>query len=219
MILHNHEQGSDEWRRCKLGVPSASNFSRLVTGTGKPSASLSDYAAELASEMYAGKTLDEFDGNIWMNRGRELEAEAISWLEFTRDIIIQRVGFCTLDDGSAGCSPDGLIGDDEGVECKCLKAERFIEVNTYFNKHGRCPPAYTAQVQGSLWVTGRARWTLLFYNRDLPPLAIAVTPDPAYHAQLAEAVRQVCKERDAVLASLRREQTEVPKGRDMLGAG
>ena len=157
--------------------------------------------------------------DTWMSRGKDMEAEAVAWFEFTRDVEAQRVGFCTTDDGAAGCSPDALIGADEGLETKCLKAESHIAVRTYFDKHGKPEPKYMPQVQGALWITARPRWTLLFYNRDLPPLPITVLPDLAYHAALAEAVRQVCRERDAYLAELRRDQTHVPESRNMLGAG
>lgn len=219
MIISDHPQGSEGWLLARLGVPSSSNFSRMVTGTGKPSAQIRGYASELASELFAGKSLDDFDGNTWMQRGKEMEQEAVNWYEFTHDLTAQRVGFCTRDDGLAGCSPDALIGDDAGLEIKCLKAERHIEARTYFEKHGKCQPTYTPQVQGSLWVTGRKRWTLLFYSRDLPPLEVPITPDAAYHEMLEKAVRQCCTERDEILTALRRDQQEVPAPRDTFMEG
>ena len=40
MIILDHEQGTEEWFAARLGKPSASNFSKLITATGKPSSSL-----------------------------------------------------------------------------------------------------------------------------------------------------------------------------------
>ncbi len=197
-------QGSEAWYLARLGVPSASNFKRIVTntldanGTYKMSGSLNGYAAELAAEVFAGKTLDQFDGNFFMNRGKENEAEARALYAFTNDVEVQEVGFVTTDDGLAGCSPDGLMADGGGLEIKMQKAENHLKTVEYFKKHGTAEPKYTQQVQGGLWVTGLAYWAQLFYHPDLPPLVIRQKPDAA--------------ERDAQLASLRRHQTHIPEG-------
>jgi len=36
MIILDHEQGTEEWFAARLGKPSASNFAKLITQTGKP---------------------------------------------------------------------------------------------------------------------------------------------------------------------------------------
>ena len=203
MIVHNVDQGTPEWKLLRLGKPTASEFSRLVTSKGVRSASLEGYAREMASEQYAGKSLSDFDGNTWMDRGRALEADAIALYEFTHDVTVQRVGFCTDDAERYGCSPDALVGDDAGLEIKCLKAERHIEAVQYHAKHKREPSGYIQQVQGGLFITGRAHWDLMFYNPDLPPLIIRIAPDPTFHAALATALDAVITERDAALATLR----------------
>ena len=205
MILHNVLQGSPEWKACRVGIPTASEFKRLVTSTGKPSESLALYAGELAAELFAGKSLDQFDGNTWMDRGKEMEAEAVRLYEFTNDVEAQRVGFITNDAGTAGCSPDALIGDDGGLEIKCLKSERHVEAVHYYKKHAKTPSAYVLQVQGSLMITGRAFWDLMFHHPDMPPLVIRNTPDPAIHAALAQGIAAVIAARDEQLRSLRGE--------------
>lgn len=211
MIIHDVIQGTPEWVQCRLGIPTASSFSRLVTSTYKPSSSLTGYAGELAAEMFAGMPLEGFDGNVWMNRGKEMEAEACDLYAFTTDANVQKVGFVTLDDGSAGCSPDALVNDDGGLEIKCLKAERHIAAVHYHQKHGRCPTDYVQQVQGSLLITGRAWWDLCFYHPDMPPLVIRHTPDPAMFAALTAGIAAVCRERDDQLASLRKQQQYIPE--------
>lgn len=210
MIIHTCLQGSPEWAALRIGIPTASNFSRLVTGKGAPSTSLAGYARELAAEMFAGKSLDVFDGNAWMDRGKIKEAEAVALYEFTKDIAVERVGFVTNDSKTAGCSPDALVGEDGGLEVKCLKAESHIEVVTYHNKHGRCPPKYLPQVQGSLMITERNFWDQMFYHPDLPPLVVRNVPDVEWQASLKKAFDEVITERDKILAMMRHDQTHIP---------
>lgn len=208
MIVHDVPQGSPEWKALRVGIPTASEFSRLVTNTLKDgeyklSASLEGYARELAAELFAGKQMSDFDGNVWMDRGKEKEAEAVALYEFTTDAAISSVGFITTDDGLCGCSPDALVGDDGGLEVKCLKAESHVEVMAYYKKHGHAPVKYTQQVQACLWITGRAFWDQLFYHPDLPPLTVRQTLDPLQAAAFAKAVAAVIAERDYTLAQLR----------------
>ncbi len=214
-IIHDVEQGSPEWASLRAGIPTASEFGRLVTGTGAPSKSLDGYARELAAEVFAGKPLTSFDGNAWMDRGRLLEEEAVKLYEFTNDATVQKVGFITNDANTAGCSPDGLIGDDSGLEIKCLKAESHLEVVTYHNKHGRCPPKYTPQVQGCLYITGRKTWTQMFHHPDLPPLIVVCEPDPTWQALLANQIARLIKVRDETLAIMRKEQSHIPDSRGL----
>ena len=209
MILITCTQGSPEWKLVRVGIPTASEFSRLVTNTIKDgtytlSSSLPGYARELAAELFAGKTLDAFDGNTWMERGKDLEREAADYFAFTQDAELQEVGFITNDAGTCGCSPDRLVDGVSGLEIKCLKAESHVELLGYHEKHGCAPPKYTQQVQGALLITGFKSWRQLFYHPDLPPLVITQVPDMVMHASLDKAVTQVLKERDEHLAILRR---------------
>lgn len=208
MIIHDIPQGSAEWKLLRLGIPTASEFSRLITSKNAPSASLPLYAGELAAELYAGKSLSEFDGNTWMERGKDMEQEAADLYAFTTDRNVQTCGFITMDDGLCGCSPDRLVDDDGLLEIKCQKAERHLESLHYYAKHNKCPPGKVQQTQGQMWVTGRKWSDLMFYHPDLPPLIIRQTPDLAMHAALAEGVKAVIAERDAQLSTLRQQHKQ-----------
>jgi hypothetical protein len=59
MRINNHVQGSDEWLQSRLGKPTASNFGKLITPTGKPSASADGYINELIAQRITGE-LPEF---------------------------------------------------------------------------------------------------------------------------------------------------------------
>jgi hypothetical protein len=107
------EQGSAEWLSLRLAIPTASQFHRILTPkTRKFSEGSRTYMHELLAEWLIGTSITTGSGTGYMERGTQLEAEAASWYELQRDLSITRAPFYLLDDGSAGCSPDYLAGDD-----------------------------------------------------------------------------------------------------------
>ncbi len=205
MIIHDVTQGTAEWLTLRAGIPTASNFSMLVTSTGERSKSLAGYALTLAGEMFAGKPLEVWDGNQWTDRGKELEAEAIRLYEFANDTEVKRVGFVTDNDKSHGCSPDGFVGQDGMVEIKCLKPENHIKAILYFQAKGSCPTDYIQQTQGQLLIAERQWCDLIFYHPALPLLTIRQTPNVAIHAALVDGLVTVKLERDRIVDALRRQ--------------
>ena len=55
MVVLNIAQGSEAWMRARLGIPTASNFKRIITGTGAPSGCAAQYMNELLAEWRTGK--------------------------------------------------------------------------------------------------------------------------------------------------------------------
>ena len=202
MIIHDVQQGSDEWLALRAGIPTGSEFSKLVTSQAKPSKSMSDYAAILAAEAYAGHPVDAWNGNQYTDRGTELEPAARATYEFEKGVKVQEVGFITDDLKRWGCSPDGLVGDDGMVEYKCQIAKCHIQTLLYFKKHGKCPTNYYAQCQGEMFVAERQWNDLVFYHPDLPTITIRQTPDPVLVAELEKQLLAVCAERDEILRTL-----------------
>ena len=107
------EQGSEEWLNARLGVPSASMFAKIVTTKGAWSTQADGYINQLIAEDLTGEPTP-FYQNEHMARGTELEPEARSAYEFMNDVVVEQVGFCLHDTMRAGCSPDGLVGDEGG---------------------------------------------------------------------------------------------------------
>jgi hypothetical protein len=199
MIIHDLEQGTDEWHRLRAGMPTASEFSKLVTSKGEYSKSIDQYALTLAGELYAGKPLDRFDGNQWTERGHELEGQARSDYEFSNSVEVVQTGFVTDDDKTHGCSPDGFVNDDGLIEIKCLKAESHISAIIYHHKYKKCPPKYVQQTQGQMMVTGRKWCDLMFYHPDLPSLVIRQERDLKLFRALNDAIEVVIEDRNAAL--------------------
>ncbi len=200
MIIHDDlEQGTKEWFDVRLGIPTGSKFKDLITSTGAPSKSMAAYAANLAGDLYAGKSLDSFEGNQWTDRGTELESEARALYQFDTGNDVTEVGFITPDSGLYGVSPDGLIGDDGLVEFKCLKTSNHIAALIYYDKHKKSPTTYVQQVQGQMMVADREWCDLVFYHPDLPMLVIRNEPDNGICEGLRGQLDLVIKERDKIL--------------------
>jgi len=201
--IHMVEQRSAEWGQLRCGIPTASEFGRLVTSKGEPSKSAADYAIDLAGEKYSGKPeLDAWEGNSYTDRGTELEDKAIALYEFNQDATVNRVGFVTDDAEEIGCSPDGLVGEDGMIEIKARRGRNHIKAILYHRKHGRCPPDYVQQTQGQMMICARAWCDLVFYHPKLPLLIIRQTPDEKLQAALTEQLTLVCRERDSILKEI-----------------
>lgn len=207
MIIHDCLQGSPEWFALRAGLPTSSEFSKLITSTGELSKTLPTYAITLAGEKYAGKPLDAFEGNSYTDRGTLLEPDARSSYSFLHDYLVTEVGFVTDNDCRLGCSPDGFINGltagDGLVEFKCLKAENHIKALLYYKKHKKCPPDYVQQTQGQMLVCEREWCDLFFYHPDLPPLTIRQGRDEKLQTLLLSAVDQVISEREKILADIK----------------
>ena len=201
MIVHDVEQRSPEWSALRCGRPTASDFNRLITSSGKPSSSLSDYAATLAAELYAGRQLEAWQGSQWTERGIELEPEARSHYEFVNGVEVRQVGFVT--DGEAGCSPDGFVGDDGMVEFKCLSPWNHVQAYAYWRRSGDIFSTYVAQVQGQLLLCRRKWVDLVFYHPDLPSFTARILPDKQFHAALVGQLRTCIAERNELVELLR----------------
>ena len=172
------EQGSLEWMQARLGMPTASQFDRLLTPkTLKPSSGHFKYRAELLAEWLMGQPL-EWGTNAYMERGTELEDEARNYYAMLRGVDVAQVGFLTRDDGLAGGSPDGLIDPIGGLEIKCPMAAQHVR--TMLGED----IGYKGQMQGYMYLTDREWWDFLSYNPELPPVIKRVERDEKYLAAL-----------------------------------
>ena len=95
MIIHPAEQAAaPRGSRPRLGIPTSSQFSRILTPGGKLSASRDGYLAELIAEWALGEQFSEFAGTEWTERGHILEGEARAAYGLLRDADVTEVGTC-----------------------------------------------------------------------------------------------------------------------------
>ena len=192
------EQRSPEWFAARLGVPSASQFGKVVTPTGKSSTQADGYLNKLVAEILTGES-DQPEANDAMIRGTVLEPEARAYYELIGGTV-EEVGFCLHDDGF-GCSPDGLAGDTGLLEIKCPLSHTHVE----YLREGVLPGLYVPQVQGQLLVTGREWCDFLSYHPDMRPLLIRVERDEKFIKTLHEALIELVGQIKDCVNKLRRE--------------
>jgi len=183
MRIDQNEQGSPEWLAARLGIPSASMFAKLVTTKGIWSASADAYINQLVAERLTGEREEVFQSHH-MLRGTELEPDARDLYSLMSDAEVTEVGFCLHDTLSAGCSPDGLIGEEGGLEIKAPAPATHVE----YLRGGVLPSKYKQQVMGCLWITGREWWDFVSYHPTMKPLIVRVERDEEYIAALEKCV-------------------------------
>lgn len=204
MILHDVEQGGQEWIDLHIGMGSSSESDRLVTpAKGQASTQVAAYARELAANKYAGKMLDGFKGNKWTERGHEYEDSARAWYELMfEDRVVTQIGFITNDEGTFGCSPDALVDEDGMLEIKCLGMKKHMKIIQDYQLNQKTPNDHFMQPQGQMLVAKRDWCDLLYYHPDLPALLIRQLPDFKIQGVLAVQIEMLNALRDTMICVL-----------------
>ena len=149
------EQRSIEWFEARKGRITASSVGAILGFA--PHATRADVMRRMVRETLGAE--NEFQGNIATEYGVNNEAGALIEFEMETGLDVRAVGFVTREDWAWG-TPSGFIGLDEGLEIKCpfgLRDDAAPKFKTLDDQ-----PHYLAQVQFSLWVTGRVGWN--FYQ-------------------------------------------------------
>lgn len=156
MKIINCEQGTKEWFDARKGHMTASH----ATAIGNAKAGLNTYIKEMMSEYYSSGEKEQFTSGH-TDRGNELEPIARQVYEFENNVTVDEVGFIELNE-YVGCSPDGLIGEDGGLEIKSPSDKEYIEY--LIDGEDAIKSDYHWQVQMNLKITGRQWWDLMIYN-------------------------------------------------------
>lgn len=180
MIMLPHKQGSPEWIEARLGLPTASRFSEIVTKAGAASASQEPYMAELLAEWYCGEPAQDQQTSM-MGRGTAMERKAVAYYELTTGVETTECGLCLEDGRRYGASPDRLVGQSGVLECKCLSAKNhilaFIRADMEDSDHRQ-------QIQGQLLVT-QAEWCdRLYFNPAMPSRVVRFYRDERFIEKL-----------------------------------
>ena len=181
------EQGTDEWLEARLGVPTASMFGKFITPTGRKSSQAEGYINQLIAERVTGEPTQFFKSEA-MQRGNDLEPCARDMYELMTGNEVIEMGLLLHDTLSAGCSPDGLIGGDGGLEIKCPNPDTHV-ANLRRND---IDPKYIPQVQGCMWVTERIWWDFVSYHPQMEVLIVRVERDDKFIKALEEYVTEAC---------------------------
>lgn len=197
--VFNVEQGTAEWLALRAGVPTASEFATILAQGkgGAPSLIRKKYLYKLAAESYRG-SLSPFESysNVHMQRGKDFEDEARGMYEITKNVLVEQVGFLMRD--GVGCSPDGLVGEDGGIEIKTKSDHLMVEILLA----NEMPSEYKGQTQGFLYMTGRKWIDFVAYAPGLPLFIQRQFPDPEYQERLAYEIPVFVQELQKIKAAI-----------------
>lgn len=183
MKIYNCEQLSEEWFKCRRGKLTASN-AQAIGNNGK---GLETYIMYVMSEYYSSGEKEHYT-NKDIERGIELEEFARDMYELETGNKVEQVGFIEHNE-FAGCSPDGLISDDGGIEIKALKDINHFKI--IINGEKEIESKHIWQIQMSLFITGRKWWDFISYNPNYKKslLIFRITPDETKFKKLKEGLK------------------------------
>jgi hypothetical protein len=182
MIHLDIQQGTPEWDKLRIGIPTASNFDKIITPAKlQPSKQADTYLNQILAEWLLGMKLEFGSDSLYAQRGTRMEAEARAFYEFTEDVEVVNGGFVMRDDRKVGGSPDGLVDDDGGVELKVPAIHTHIG---YMREPQLLVADYNFQAQGYLYLTERAWWDIQSYCPTLPRVKVRVTRDDKFVSAL-----------------------------------
>lgn len=157
MKIHQVEQRTPAWDALRAGKVTGSCAQAILQVRKRGSGELAirrDLRQRLVVERLTGIPVEDipYKGKD-LQHGIACEPEAFDAYE-TRGELVNRVGFLEHDTLAAGCSPDGYVGDWQGiVEFKCPASSTHLE----YLKADTIPDEYLGQLLHALWITG-ARW-------------------------------------------------------------
>ena len=177
------EQGTDEWKAARLGIPTASEFATVMAKgkAGGDSKTRRTYMLKLIGERLTGEPMWSYN-NEHMERGKMMEDEARDLYAMLKDCEPQRVGFIRR--GEAGASPDSLVGSGGLLEIKTKLPHLHIDAILA----GQLPAEHKAQCQGQLWISGREWLDFVSYWPGLAPFVVRVERDEPYISSIRSAI-------------------------------
>lgn len=165
--MSDAEQRSPEWFAQRAGKFTGSRFADVMARnkkTGEPLKAYYDLIWQVVVERMTKQPTEGATG-FALQWGQDVEPFAREAYEFETGAIVTESDFIVHPDYDfVGCSPDGLIGINKGLEMKCPKSS-IVHVERF--KSG-VPDEYIPQIQGCLWVTGRDNWDFASYDPRMP---------------------------------------------------
>ena len=148
------QQNTEEWEALRLGKATSSQFAVIMANEGKAFGEpAKKYAQKIALEIVTfQKDETESFSNQWMERGHELEEEAVRLYEQRQLIKTTNGGFNVSGCGRFGDSPDANFGQGN-------QEVKTVGANAQWDriKKGGIDPKYKWQITGHIWL-GQKDW-------------------------------------------------------------
>jgi len=199
------KQLSAEWFAQRCGKVTGSHIVDVLDRRkdGADAAARAAYKSRLIAEILTG---NPYEGNFVseeMRWGIEQESSARAEYEVRRELMVEQVGLVLHPEiERASCSPDGLVGEEGGLEIKCPKTSTHIK----WMLAGVVPPEHEPQMAFCMACTGRHWWDFASYDPRLPRryqfFTVRLPRDQKRIAEINYAAVEFLAEVDAIIARL-----------------
>lgn len=203
------DQNSPEWFAVRCGLQTASMFSTVLSvKSGDDSIGRSRYMRQLAAERVMQAPSPEVYKNRAMERGKEMEPEAVQQYEADTLEDLRAVGFITREVGTGldrfrvGCSPDRLVGEKGLLETKTERPDLFVE-RLERGVH-LLPAEHRPQVHGQMWIADKEWVDLKIFWPKLPRFVVRFVRDDKYIREIEDACERFEFELVRLVERLRR---------------
>ena len=179
-------QYTPEWETVRNGVLTASKIEKILTPEKLQFAD-NDGCRELVDAIACQRAIGKSDPTFQsydMLRGLKEETLGRKMYSDTYAPVTE-CGFVTNDKWGfkIGCSPDGLVGDDGGIEIKSrLKKLQFGVIRA-----AKMPDDFRFQVQATLMITERPWWDFISYAGGMNMMTVRVFPDAVIQKAIEDA--------------------------------
>ena len=201
-------QRSPEWLAAKCGIFSASMAHHAFwrTQKGEFRAERKNLKMRLVVEKTTGKPQEEKPKSRAMMDGEIREARSIRAYENIHGVLVRSVGFVLDNEAPIGCSPDGVIGDFEGlVQAKNPLQETHFQTLQAVREGKSALESvgleYFTQIRHELYVTGAGWCDFFSHHHDFPErlrsVTIRVTREDANLSEYAKDVEVFMSEVEA----------------------
>jgi hypothetical protein len=165
-LICDAPQRSPEWFAARAGKATGSRAAAICAkGKGGAEAvTRRDYRFQLAVERLTGLPCEDGYVSKEMQWGTEQEPFARMAYEAHTGEIVQETGFLYLPNAPAGCSVDGLIGQDGFQEIKCPKTATHLT----WLLEGRLPPDHVPQTTHNFYITGAEFMDFVSFDPRVP---------------------------------------------------
>jgi YqaJ-like viral recombinase domain len=166
------EQGSADWFTARAGCATSSRIADIVAKrkrvkegeVGEELACRRGMRFECMCELLTGKAAEHYVSR-WMQEGHDKEPLARAEYEIAFDQSVRTVGFVYHPFiPRAGCSPDGLIGDDGLLEIKCPMVYTHLD----YIMRDEIPEEYKPQMLWQMACCERRWCDFVSYSPELP---------------------------------------------------
>lgn len=202
-----HEDTGDaneSWLALRAGKFTGSDFHQYIgivkKGMLSESAESNLYQKVLES---IGQTFDSYTSDA-MARGTELEAFARK--EYIGETFndVQEVQFVDWEQLRAGCSPDGVIYDNNEsikkiIEIKCPNLRNYMKM-----VNGIIPPVYMTQMQFNMLITSAKSCDFVVYHPDMRLSIQEIKADADYQKDILTALKMLNDYYDLILKQIER---------------